>query len=170
MRATGGMLCPKRALAKCFELTPAEPESPAFLWKSRGRTVPMTHGVFVGEMKKLIRKIGVDPSKYSGHSFRRGGATVAFNLGVDHLLIKLQGDWVSNAYQSLGGAQLGGFSKPGTPGLVVLEGAKVRILEYLDRLRTLKWQTMEIRAEKAAPNALGVHFKAAFCELSMNAT
>ena len=24
---------------------------------------------------------------------------MAFNLGVDHLLIKLQGDWVSNAYQ-----------------------------------------------------------------------
>ncbi|KAK3280563.1 hypothetical protein CYMTET_11608 [Cymbomonas tetramitiformis] len=99
MRATGGMLCPRRALAKCFELTPAEPESPAFLWKSRGRTVPMTHGVFVGEVKKLIRKIGLDPSQYSGHSFRRGGATMAFNLGVDHLLIKLQGDWVSNAYQ-----------------------------------------------------------------------
>ncbi|KAK3264649.1 hypothetical protein CYMTET_26627 [Cymbomonas tetramitiformis] len=99
MRATGGMLCPRRALAKCFELTPAEPESPAFLWKSRCRTVPMTHGVFVGEVKKLIRRIGLDPSQYSGHSFRRGGATVAFNLGVDHLSIKLQRDWVSNAYQ-----------------------------------------------------------------------
>ncbi|KAK3235851.1 hypothetical protein CYMTET_53972 [Cymbomonas tetramitiformis] len=92
MRATGGMLCPRRALAKCFELTPAEPESPAFLWKSRGKTVPMTHGVFVGEVKKLIRRIGLDLSQYSGHSFRRGGGTVAFNLGVDHLLIKLQGD------------------------------------------------------------------------------
>ena len=99
MKATDGMLCPRRALARCFERTPAEPESPAFLWRSKGKMVPMTHGVFVGEMKKLIGKIGLNPRDYSGHSFRRGGATVAFNLGVDHLLIKLQGDWVSDAYQ-----------------------------------------------------------------------
>eukprot|EP00854_Cymbomonas_tetramitiformis_P034178 gene34178-biopygen18299 len=99
MKATSGLLCPKKAVCSCFEKIPAEPESPAFMWKSRGKLVPMTHGVFVAEVKKLIRRIGLDPKKYSGHSFRRGGATVAFNLGVDHLLIKLQGDWVSNAYQ-----------------------------------------------------------------------
>ncbi|KAK3288064.1 Vacuolar protein sorting-associated protein atg6 [Cymbomonas tetramitiformis] len=58
MKATDGMLCPRRALARCFERTPAEPESPAFLWRSKGKMVPMTH-----------------------------------------LLIKPQGDWVSNAYQ-----------------------------------------------------------------------
>lgn len=43
------------------------------------------------------------------------------------------------------------------------------VLEYLSRLRTLKWQTMEIRAEKAALDDVGLHFKAAFFELSMNA-
>ena len=99
MKATEGLLCPKKAVENCFKRVPAEPESPAFMWKSRGKVVPMTHGVFVAEVKKLIRRIGLDPKDYSGHSFRRGGATIAFNLGVDHLLIKLQGDWVSNAYQ-----------------------------------------------------------------------
>eukprot|EP00854_Cymbomonas_tetramitiformis_P000285 gene285-biopygen197 len=89
----------RKAVLNCFKRVLAELESPSFMWKSRGKFVPMTHGVFVAEVKKLIRRIGLDPSKYSGHSFRRGGATVAFNLGVDHLLIKLQGDWVSNAYQ-----------------------------------------------------------------------
>ncbi|KAK3287461.1 hypothetical protein CYMTET_5027 [Cymbomonas tetramitiformis] len=43
MKATDGMLCPRRALARCFERTPAEPESPAFLWRSKGKMVPMTH-------------------------------------------------------------------------------------------------------------------------------
>ena len=105
MEASGGLLCPKKAVLNCFKRVPAEPESPAFLWKSKGKFVPMTHGVFVAEVKNLIRRIGLDPAKYAGHSFRRGGATVAFNLGVDHLLIKLQGDWVYtrgmkyNAYQ-----------------------------------------------------------------------
>eukprot|EP00854_Cymbomonas_tetramitiformis_P004179 gene4179-biopygen4116 len=50
-------------------------------------------------VKTLIQRIGLDPKRYSGHSFRRAGGTVAFHLGVDHLLIKLQGDWVSDAYQ-----------------------------------------------------------------------
>eukprot|EP00854_Cymbomonas_tetramitiformis_P034407 gene34407-biopygen28872 len=99
MKATGGLLRPRKAVLNCSERVPAEPESLAFLWKSRGKCVSMTHRVFVAEVKKLIQRIGLDPRGYSGHSFRRGGATVAFNLGVNHLLIKLQGDWVSNAYQ-----------------------------------------------------------------------
>ncbi|KAK3280822.1 hypothetical protein CYMTET_11356 [Cymbomonas tetramitiformis] len=44
----------RKAVLNCFERVPAEPESPAFLWKSRGKFVPMTHGVFVAEVKKLI--------------------------------------------------------------------------------------------------------------------
>jgi len=35
MKATGGLLCPKKAVCSCFERVPAEPESPAFMWKSR---------------------------------------------------------------------------------------------------------------------------------------
>jgi hypothetical protein len=35
---------------------------------------------------------------YTGHSFRRGGATFAFRCGVPTTLIKLHGDWRSDAY------------------------------------------------------------------------
>ena len=35
---------------------------------------------------------------YTGHSFRRGGATFAFRCGVPASLIKLQGDWHSDTY------------------------------------------------------------------------
>ncbi|KAK3262439.1 hypothetical protein CYMTET_28707 [Cymbomonas tetramitiformis] len=99
MKATGGMLCTKRAGLRCFERTRAELAGPAFLWKVRGEAVAMTHGLFVDEVKILIWRIGLDPSEYSGHSFQMEGDTVAFNLGVDHVLIKLQGDEVSDAYQ-----------------------------------------------------------------------
>ena len=60
--------------------------------------VPLTHYVFVGGLKHCLRAIGVDASLYSGHSFRRGGATYAHRLGVYPMLIKRMGDWKSDAY------------------------------------------------------------------------
>ena len=46
-----------------------------------------------------MKKCGLDWKRYSGHSFRRGGATFAFNLGVNSELIQYMGDWASDAYQ-----------------------------------------------------------------------
>jgi hypothetical protein len=54
--------------------------------------------MFVKCFKVLVGKVGLDWKMYSGHSFRRGGATYCFNLGVDHDLIKMLGDWTSDAY------------------------------------------------------------------------
>ena len=45
---------------------------------------------------------------------------------------------------------LAGFSKPGTPGAVVIMGDKQRCYEYVSRLRRLKWASMEIRGEWTA--------------------
>ena len=50
--------------------------------------------------KKLAEKAGYNPRIYSGHSFRRGSGTRAFNLGCDTDLIKWQGDWVSDAWEA----------------------------------------------------------------------
>ncbi|XP_050390553.1 uncharacterized protein LOC126809805 [Patella vulgata] len=36
-----------------------------------------------------LPEIGIDPSKYAGHSFRRGGASFAFNCDVPTDLIQL---------------------------------------------------------------------------------
>ena len=35
---------------------------------------------------------------YTGHSFRRGGASWAFQAGLPGELIQVCGDWVSDAY------------------------------------------------------------------------
>ena len=65
----------------------------------RGGQVPLTHALFVETLRKCLYEIGVDPSLYSGHNFRRGGATFAHHLGrIDPLLIKWMGDWRSDAY------------------------------------------------------------------------
>lgn len=42
----------------------------------------------------------LDPTQISGHSFRAGGATLAFQVHLPTELIKRLGDWHSDAYRS----------------------------------------------------------------------
>ena len=55
----------------------------------------MTHSNFVGAVKELVRKCGLEWQNYSGHSFRRGGATFDFvsTGSIDRALIR--GRWQS---------------------------------------------------------------------------
>jgi len=48
-------------------------------------------------VKERLVQIGVDPDGYGSHSCRRGGATAAFNQGVNILLVKRHGNWKSDA-------------------------------------------------------------------------
>lgn len=41
-----------------------------------------------------------------------------------------------------------GFSKPGFPGVVVVEGAAPDVREYVARVRALQWQAVQVRAER----------------------
>ena len=96
----GHPLDPLRALVDAFRVCPhTDPDGPAFAVPTRaGGMVPLTHRMFVDTLRFCLRKVGVDPSSFSGHSFRRGGATFAHRLGVSPLLIKRMGDWSSDAY------------------------------------------------------------------------
>jgi hypothetical protein len=49
----------------------------------------MSHAYFVRRMKDMLRSVGEDPSRYAGHSLRRGRATLAFTLGVGRHPIKM---------------------------------------------------------------------------------
>ena len=99
LAAPGKVLDPKQATEQAFAISPsARSTDAAFLVPSAKGLVPLTHYVFVGTLKHCLQAIGVDHTLYSGHSFRRGGATFAHRLGVDPLLIKRMGDWRSDAY------------------------------------------------------------------------
>ena len=53
----------------------------------------------MGHLKILLNSIGLDSSKYAGHSLRRGSSTVcALHRIEDHVIQKL-GRWSSNCYQ-----------------------------------------------------------------------
>lgn len=95
-RIAGHPLCPFSAVARHFELTRfAADVGPAFVTNSG----PLVTDEFIKTIKQVLTQQGYDASSISGHSFRRGGATFAFQCGVPTLSIKHMGDWVSDCYQ-----------------------------------------------------------------------
>lgn len=99
----GSILCPVSAMAQV--LSGMQPGSvsvnqPLFNYTaSDGKTRFLNHSVFMSLLKTVLCKCNVNINDYSGHSFRRGGCSYAFSLGISPLLIKLRGDWRSEAYQ-----------------------------------------------------------------------
>lgn len=120
----GSPLCPVTAVAQAFGLDPRCTTGMSAFKVSKGdEFFPMTHAFFVGRFKSLIRAIGLDPDAYSGHSFRRGAATLAFTLTDRHELIKFLGDWKSDAY--LGYNQMSVETKCLLPTLMSLHAARM---------------------------------------------
>jgi hypothetical protein len=66
----------------------------------RGRIVA-SHAASTAQLRRLIKRaaasIGLDPSRFSGHSLRAGGATDLFKSNVPYPIIKKMGRWVSDA-------------------------------------------------------------------------
>ena len=94
-------LCPVSAIRHYFTLVPAPSVAPFFclpIDQHPGFT-PLTATHFTSSLKRLIVTLGLDVANYSLHSFRRGGATYAYQAGVLEHLIKLHSDWRSDAYQ-----------------------------------------------------------------------
>ena len=64
---------------------------------------------------------------------------------------------------------VGGFSKPGFPGVVICEGWDEDVSEFVTRIRHLRWQAMSVRAEEMVDatdgNCEDMRFKGSFREL-----
>ena len=67
---------------------------PAFSFYIRGVLKCVTRKSFTD----YLCKIGLDPNLWSGHSFRRGGASLLYRLGIDPLTIQACGDWSSDTF------------------------------------------------------------------------
>jgi hypothetical protein len=52
--------------------------------------------------------------------------------------------------------RLRGRSKPGFPGLVVVEGAEGDVRDYVARVKALQWQAMQVRGEEEVAVTAGV--------------
>ena len=93
------VICPLRTLQQHFKQFPAPPSSPAFLVSENSRIRSLSVAELRTAIKSLVSILHLDPRHYSTHSLRRGGATFAFASGLPSELIKLQGDWHSQAYE-----------------------------------------------------------------------
>ena len=92
-------LCPVTAVLMARDLVPsAVPGMPAFLVPSVAGPSTLTAAQFIDTLGAVLQQAGYPAGKYSGHSFRRGGASYAFACGVPSEVIKMLGDWKSDAY------------------------------------------------------------------------
>ena len=88
---SGSNLCPRTALAKHLELSPALPGESLFHVKSLSGYQTLLAAQATKLLKKCISFIGLDESRYSLHSFRRGRASFAFRSGASPQFVKGQG-------------------------------------------------------------------------------
>ena len=86
-------------LKKLFSSFNLPDHMPAFSYVKKGRILCVTYAKFTKDLRNLLDMAGFRAKSYSGHSFRRGGATYLYRLGADPLLIQASGDWASDCYQ-----------------------------------------------------------------------
>ena len=104
---TGNCTCPYTYLIKYLEAARIPSFSLNFLFRSlrydrklKGNVLsskPLTASRAGEILKEKLETIGLDPSKFSNHSFRSGGATSAANLNVPDRLFKVHGRWKSDS-------------------------------------------------------------------------
>ena len=97
----GNPLCPVKALNDLLSIAPMELDLPLFGYFDEDDCPKyLTHNSFTTLLKLFVDKVGYDSTKYSGHSLRRGGATLGFQVGLSITQIKKRGDWTSSAVNS----------------------------------------------------------------------
>ncbi len=93
-------LCPVRAYKRMLKQVPGPASQAAFVFPTDSGNIPVTYAQFQSFLRHSLQNIGVDASKYSSHSFRRGGASWAFQCGLDPELVQVLGDWHSDSYRN----------------------------------------------------------------------
>ena len=66
---------------------------PLFTVLTQSGLQPITYRQFCTFLSLVVSRLHLHPSLFSPHSFRRGGATFAFDCHIPSEIIKLQGDW-----------------------------------------------------------------------------
>ena len=84
-------LDPVYHLQELFTRFPVANSLPAFSYIEKGKIKCITYDGFTKELKRLLTLSGLKAESFSGHSFRRGGASYLYKLGADPLLIQASG-------------------------------------------------------------------------------
>ncbi len=97
-RQLDNALCPTQALFHAMSFAPQlGATSPVFIMDTKG--TPISGPFFVRRIRQCLESARIpNHLQFSGHSFRRGVACFAYEIGLDTPTIKALGDWRSSAY------------------------------------------------------------------------
>ena len=84
-----------RHMVMLLERVDAPPDAPAFTY---GQNQFINYCQFTRRLKQILSKAGLNPDLFSGHSFRRGGASFLFSAGATQLMVQVLGGWSSMVY------------------------------------------------------------------------
>jgi hypothetical protein len=90
------VICPVRAALLVKRVSNLSPETPVAFISPKNF---ISYSSIANIVKRAARSLGLDPVEYASHSIRAGGATYMFRAGVDPVLIKLHGRWLSDVFQ-----------------------------------------------------------------------
>jgi len=91
-------LCPIRALQRHIARHHPHYGFSLFCYSTYGQVHTFTYQNFMAWIKRFAQASDLNPVDYGAQSFRRGGATFAFQTGIAVDTIKAMGDWSSDAY------------------------------------------------------------------------
>ncbi|CAL4067405.1 unnamed protein product, partial [Meganyctiphanes norvegica] len=87
----------KKFCVKLFSVVKTSSDAPLF---SFNRKECHSRYTLTKVLDKCVYKAGLSLSDYSWHSFRRGAAVFAFELGLADSAVQLLGDWASPAFKN----------------------------------------------------------------------
>lgn len=87
----------KHFLVKLFKSVKVPSSAPLF---SYDKKLFHSRYTLVRMLDMCVFKCGLPPADYSWHSFRRGAAVFAFELGLADSAVQLLGDWSSSAFKN----------------------------------------------------------------------
>ena len=92
---TASVICPVAAILSFMTIRPSHLTGPLLRFLD-GST--LTRTFLISTVKRALATASIDPTRYSGHSFRIGAATSAALAGMPDHTIKMLGRWESSAY------------------------------------------------------------------------
>jgi len=92
----GAHTCAVAALKILFQHVKQPPESPLFF---QDDSASMSQGFFISQVRSGLTRAGFNASKFSGHSFHCGEASLAAAVGFNNSKFQLLGRWHSNSYK-----------------------------------------------------------------------
>ena len=92
----GSPLCPVAALKSLLQSVPGDNDDPLFTIPKQGSHIPLTDSMVRKHFNRIIHILQWHHYKFTFHSFRRSGASWAYQHGVPIDAIKQQGTWASD--------------------------------------------------------------------------